>query len=120
MRNLFVVEDVDPDAFRNKRVLVECFFGRLKKKYGVFGAKWTMSVELFDIFFDCACAMTNVDIMLTPLTHKMAPSTRKSSSGGKRGRLRGDGTGLKRTESTGDAQHLSGLPRQIPSAATSA
>ena len=37
VRNLFVVEDVDPDAFRNKRVLVECFFGRLKKKYGVFG-----------------------------------------------------------------------------------
>ena len=67
MRNLFVVEDVDPDAFRNKRVLFECFFGRLKKKYGVFGAKWTMSVELFDIFFDCACAMTNVDIMFSPL-----------------------------------------------------
>ena len=37
VRNLFVVEDVDPDVFRNKRVLVECFFGRLKKKYGVFG-----------------------------------------------------------------------------------
>ena len=67
VRNLFVVEDVDPDAFRNKRVLVECFFGRLKKKYGVFGAKWTMSVELFDVFFDCACAMTNVDIMFNPL-----------------------------------------------------
>ena len=66
VRNLSVVEDVDPDAFRNKRVLVECFFGRLKK-YGVFGAKWTMSVDLFDVFFDSACAMTNVDIMFNPL-----------------------------------------------------
>ena len=67
VRNLFVVEDVDPEAFRNKRVIVECFFGRLKKKYGVFATKWTLSVDLFDLFFDCACAMTNADILFNPL-----------------------------------------------------
>ena len=26
-----------------------------------------MSVDIFDVFFDCACAMTNVDIMFSPL-----------------------------------------------------
>ena len=67
VRNLFVVEDVDPEAFRNVRVIVECFFGPLKKKYGVFATKWTLSVDLFDLFFDCACAMTNADILLNPL-----------------------------------------------------
>ena len=66
--NLYVVEDADNDAVRTKRVVVECFFGRLKKKYSVFGAKWTLAVDLFDAFFDCACAMTNVDILFNPLS----------------------------------------------------
>ena len=65
--SLFVVEDGDIHGFRDTRVLVECFFGRLKKKYGVFGTKWTLSADVFDIYFDCACAMTNVDILFHPL-----------------------------------------------------
>ena len=64
---LYVVEDGDADVFRTKRALVECFFGRLKKKYSAFGTKWTLSVDVFDVFFDCACAMANVDILFNQL-----------------------------------------------------
>ena len=65
---LLVVEDETPRDLRVQRTLVECFFGRLKNKYKAFGRKWFLGVETFDGFFDCACALTNADILLNPLS----------------------------------------------------
>ena len=65
---LFVVEDETRRELRIQRALVECFFGRLKNKYKAFGRKWVLGVDAFDGFFDCACAMTNADILVNPLS----------------------------------------------------
>ena len=53
---------------RNKRVIVECFFGRMKRKYAMFSRKWTLDDQSFDLFFDVACAFVNADIIRNPLT----------------------------------------------------
>ena len=66
--HLFVVEDDTRRELRVQRSLVESFFGRLKKKYKAFGRKWVLGVDTFDAFFDCACAMTNVDVLVNPLS----------------------------------------------------
>ena len=55
------------DALRSRRVIVECFFGRLKSLWSVFARAWTLEKEDFDIFFDIACGLTNVHILLYPL-----------------------------------------------------
>ena len=65
---LFVVEDETRRELRVQRTLVECFFGRLKNKYKAFGRKWFLGVEAFDGFFDCACALTNADVLVNPLS----------------------------------------------------
>ena len=65
---LFVVEDETRRELRVQRTLVECFFGRLKNMYKAFGRKWFLGVEAFDGFFDCACTLTNADILVNPLT----------------------------------------------------
>ena len=65
---LFVVEDETRRELRVQRTLVECFFGRLKNKYKAFGRKWFLGVDMFDGFFDCACALTNADILFNPLS----------------------------------------------------
>ena len=65
---LFVVEDETRRELRVQRTLVECFFGRLKNKYKAFGRKWFLGVDMFDGFFDCACALTNADILVNPLS----------------------------------------------------
>ena len=52
---------------RVRRVLVECFFGRLKCLWRVFSTTWTLGGEDFDMFFDIACALTNMDILHRPL-----------------------------------------------------
>ena len=50
-----------------KRVIVECYFGRLKLLWSVFTTTWKMSEDSFDVFFDIACALTNLDIYHRPL-----------------------------------------------------
>ena len=52
---------------RTKRVLVECYFGRLKRIWSVFSTAWALSEEEFDLFFDLACCFTNMDILHRPL-----------------------------------------------------
>ena len=52
---------------RSKRVFVECFFGRLKLLWKLFSEKWMLGEESFDLFFDIACAFTNLDIFHRPL-----------------------------------------------------
>ena len=52
---------------RAKRVLVECYFGRLKLLWSVFTTTWKLDQESFDLFFDLACAFTNLDILHRPL-----------------------------------------------------
>ena len=57
-------EDVQ---LRARRVLVECFFGRLKCLWGIFSETWTIEERYFDRFFDIACGLTNIDILNRPL-----------------------------------------------------
>ena len=52
---------------RSKRVIVECFFGRLKMLWSVFSTTWRLGEDSFDVFFDTACAFTNLDILRRPL-----------------------------------------------------
>ena len=54
-------------ALRSRRVLVECFFGRLKRLWSIFSHMWTLGEEVFDVFFDIACGFTNVHILRHPL-----------------------------------------------------
>ena len=63
---LVVCDGLDP-RLRAKRVLVECFFGRLKLLWTVFSVKWRLGEECFDVFFDIATALTNLDILHRPL-----------------------------------------------------
>ena len=62
-----IVCDDEAEHLRTKRVLVECFFGRLKLLWSVFSTKWKLGEEFFDTFFDIACALTNLDILHRPL-----------------------------------------------------
>ena len=49
------------------RVVVECFFGRLKSLCSIFSTTWTLDEDEFDLFFDIACGLTNVHILRHPL-----------------------------------------------------
>ena len=62
-----IVCDGTNARLRVRRVLVECFFGRLKSLWRVFSTTWTIGEEDFDTFFDIACAFTNMDILHRPL-----------------------------------------------------
>ena len=62
-----VICDGEDEQLRSKRVLVECFFGRLKMLWSVFSSKWTLGDEFFDTFFDIGCALTNLDVLHRPL-----------------------------------------------------
>ena len=52
---------------RAKRVVVDCYFGRLKLLWSVFSTTWKLDQDSFDLFFDLACAFTNIDILHRPL-----------------------------------------------------
>ena len=67
VRTLIVVTEQSPAALRNRRVVVECFFGRLKSKFTTFSRKWVQDEPWFDLFFDLACCFTNADILYHPL-----------------------------------------------------
>ena len=60
------------EQLRTRRVLAECFFGRLKKMWTVFSMRWKLGEEVFDTFFDIACALTNLDILHRPLRQSEA------------------------------------------------
>ena len=55
------------DGLRSRRVLVECFFGRLKNLWRIFSRTWTFDEEQFDLFFNVACGLTNIHILANPL-----------------------------------------------------
>ena len=57
----------ESDPLRSRRVIVECFFGRLKSLWTVFARAWTLEKDDFDVFFDVACGLTNVHVLLYPL-----------------------------------------------------
>ena len=57
----------EQDELRSRRVLVECFFGRLKTLFFILSRTWTMKEEFFDTFFNIACAITNLDVLNRPL-----------------------------------------------------
>ena len=57
----------DNPQLRARRVLVECFFGRLKGLFSLFSTTWRLDEKFFDIFFDTACALTNLHIVDNPL-----------------------------------------------------
>ena len=62
-----IVCDATQQERRVQRVLVECFFGRLKRLWRVFSTTWLLGEEAFDTFFDLACCFTNMDILHRPL-----------------------------------------------------
>ena len=70
--SLLVVTEQSGRSLRNRRVIVECFFGRLKRKYATFSGKWVLDEQSFDTFFDIACCFTNADIMYHPLNREEA------------------------------------------------
>ena len=47
---------------RSRRVLVECFFGRLKTLWRIFSKVWTLDEQYFDIF-DIASGLTNMHVL---------------------------------------------------------
>ena len=51
------------EAERRARVIVERFFGRLKKTFIVFARQWELSWTAFSDYFDIACGLTNVAII---------------------------------------------------------
>ena len=62
-----VVCDMQHIQNRTRRVLVECYFGRLKCLWSVFSARWKLGDKVFDDFFDLACCFTNMDVLHRPL-----------------------------------------------------
>ena len=57
----------DDHVLKKRRVIVEQFFGRLKGVWRAFSEKWHLDEAPFDLFFDIACALTNIDIFIRPL-----------------------------------------------------
>ena len=60
---------VNPTSEMEKRtrLIVERFFGRLKNYFIVFSRIWELSPRCFSTFFDLACALTNLTILVSPL-----------------------------------------------------
>ena len=64
-----LVEDDAGMRVRQQRVLVELFFGQLKNGFVVFSRKWTLGFACFSSFFDTACGLTNLLILVHPLNY---------------------------------------------------
>ena len=67
--NVIVVGDHLDEHICAYRLIVERFFGRLKNTFIVFSQRWTMDVSSFSDFFDVACGLTNLLILVEPLNH---------------------------------------------------
>ena len=61
---------------KRHRLIVERFFGRLKNYFVVFSKVWELSPRCLSTFFDIACAMTNVTILIPLSTKTIGFSTR--------------------------------------------
>ena len=55
---------------KRTRLIVERFFGRLKNYFIVFSRTWELSPRCFSAFFDLACALTNLTILVSPLNQE--------------------------------------------------
>ena len=66
---LVVVDDDAGMRVRQQRALVERFFGRLKNSFVVFSQKWALGFACFSSFFDMACGLTNLLILVHPLNY---------------------------------------------------
>lgn len=67
--NVVVVGDhLDPHICAY-RLIVERFFGRLKNTFIVFSQRWTLDNCTFSDYFDVACGLTNLLILVEPLNH---------------------------------------------------
>ena len=60
---------VSSEIEKRQRLMVERFFGRLKNYFFVFSRIWDLSPRCFSTFFDIACALTNLTILVSPLNH---------------------------------------------------
>ena len=58
------------DSETRQRLVVERFFGRLKNYFIVFSRRWELSPRCFSMFFDLACALTNITILVSPLNQE--------------------------------------------------
>src|SRR5215210_7779752 len=55
-------------ALNRARVLVECYFGRLYRKFSVFGHIYRYDHQNVDIDFENACWLINEDVMVSELS----------------------------------------------------
>ena len=55
------------EAEVENRLNVERFFGRLKSTFMVFSKRWELTGPCFSLYFDLACALTNLAILVAPL-----------------------------------------------------
>ena len=62
-----VVVSATREVEKRQRLIVERFFGRLKSTFMVFSRCWELSGGCFSTFFNIACALTNLSIMVSPL-----------------------------------------------------
>ena len=67
--NTIVVGDHLDQRICAYRLVVERFFGRLKNTFIVFSRRWTLDIDSFSDFFDVACGLTNLTILVDPLNH---------------------------------------------------
>ena len=66
MVNCRVVSRANEVEKRN-RLTVERFFDRLESVFFVFSKRWELTGACFSLFFDTACALTNLTILVSPL-----------------------------------------------------
>ena len=64
--NCHVVNDA-VEAEVVQRLVVERFFGRLKSLFMVFSRRWEFTGKYFSTYFNIACALTNLSILVSPL-----------------------------------------------------
>ena len=69
VHDLVVADDEAGLLVRQQRALVERIFGRLKNSFVVFSQKWAQGIACFSSFFDTACGLTNLLILVHPLNY---------------------------------------------------
>ena len=67
--NIIVVGEHLDEHLCAYRLVVERFFGRLKNTFIVFSQRWALDIDRFSEFFDVACGLTNLLILVEPLNH---------------------------------------------------
>ena len=68
IQSLHIPSDADRDRpLRVRRVLVEQYFGRLKKRFSVISERFPLRDDMVDLVFDLCCALVNIDLEKHPL-----------------------------------------------------